>query len=69
MRLYDLTCPVCNSVYRVAESERAVGSPGIQKCATCGTVLASWSDRKLKAFRLEMSPEHRYPRVPIPPLP
>jgi len=69
MRLYDITCPSCGAMYRVAESEFAVGSPGLQKCGACEAVLASWSDRKLKVFRLEMSPKHRYPRMPLPPSP
>ena len=65
MRLYDITCSACGSVYRVAESENAVGSPGLQNCSVCGAVLASWSDRKLKAFRLEMPPELRYPPLSV----
>jgi hypothetical protein len=69
MRLYDIACSACGSVYRVAESENAVGLPGLQNCSVCGAVLTSWRDRKLKVFRLEMSPEHRYPRVPVPPSP
>ena len=69
MRLYEITCPSCGSVYSVAESETSVGSPGVQKCSSCGAIVASWSDRKLKAFRLEISPEHRYPRVDVPLLP
>ena len=58
MRLYDITCSACGSVYGVAESETAVGSPGVQNCSECGVVLASRSDRKLKAFKLEISPWH-----------
>jgi hypothetical protein len=51
-----------------SESETAVGSPGVKNCSACGAMLASWSDRKLKVFRLEMTPKHRYPRVPLTPL-
>jgi hypothetical protein len=65
MRLYDIACSACGSVYRVAESENAVGSPGLQSCSVCGAVLASWSDRKLKAFRLEVPPELRYPSLSL----
>ena len=69
MRLYDVTCSACGAMYEVAESETAVGSPGVQKCSICGVTLASWSNGRLKAFRLEMSTEHRYASVPIPPSP
>jgi DNA-directed RNA polymerase subunit RPC12/RpoP len=69
MRLYDITCSDCGSKYRVAESDTAVGAPGLQKCSGCGAIVASWSDRKLKVFKLEMRPERRYPRVPVPPSP
>lgn len=67
MRLYFITCSACGAIYKVAESETAVGSPGVKNCSACGATLASWSDRKLKAFRLDMP--SRYPRVPVPPLP
>lgn len=67
MRLYCITCSACGAVYKVAESETAVGFPGVKNCSACGATLASWSDRKLKAFRLDMPPH--YPRVPVPPLP
>jgi hypothetical protein len=68
MRLYCITCSACGAIYKVAESETAVGSPGVKNCSACGAMLASWSDRKLKAFRLDMPDKHRYPRVPLPPL-
>ena len=68
MRLYCITCSACGAIYKVAELETAVGSPGVKNCSACGAMLASWSDRKLKAFRLDMPPKHRYPRVPLPPL-
>ena len=60
MRLYDIACSACGAVYRVAESDTAVGLPGVQNCSSCGGILTTWCDRKLKVFRLEMSPEHRY---------
>ena len=55
MKLYEVVCPVCDALYDVAESDLVVGSPGVQKCSLCGHTMASWSDRKLKAFRLKMS--------------
>ena len=55
-RLYNITCAARGAMYRVAESDTAVGSPGVQNCSVCEAVLTSWCDRKLKAFRLE-SPE------------
>jgi hypothetical protein len=30
----------------------------------CGELIEAWQEPKLKAFRLVMSPEHRYARVP-----
>ena len=63
MRLYDIACSACGAVYRVAESDTAVGFPGVQNCSSCGGILTTWCDRKLKVFRLEMSPERRYARV------
>jgi hypothetical protein len=55
MRLYEVSCPTCGAIYKVAESDLAVGSPGLYRCP-CGHILASWSDRKLRAFRLEIPP-------------
>jgi hypothetical protein len=43
---------------QVAESETAIGSPGVKNCSACGAMLASWTDRKLKAFRLDMPAKH-----------
>jgi hypothetical protein len=60
MRLYNITCAACGAMYRVAESDTAVGSPGVQNCSVCEAVLTSWCDRKLKVFRLEISPVQRY---------
>jgi hypothetical protein len=64
MRMYEITCSACGASFDVAESETVVGSPGQKNCSACGNVLTSWGDRKLKAFRLVMSPKHRYALVP-----
>jgi ribosomal protein S27E len=67
MKISDVTCPQCEASYLVAESVSANGSPGDEICTICGTTLANWSDGKLRAFRLMMSPARKYPRVPAPP--
>jgi hypothetical protein len=69
MKISDLTCPSCSSVYEVAESNSAIGRPGRADCAVCGQLLESWQDGKLKAFRLVLSPEHKYRPVAAPPSP
>ncbi len=55
MRIYEIACSGCDATHQVAESETAVGAPGQAICSACGGILASWCDRKLKAFRLETS--------------
>jgi hypothetical protein len=56
MRLYCITCSACGAIYKVAESETAVGFPGVKNCSACGATLASWSDRKLKALAGHAAP-------------
>jgi hypothetical protein len=67
MKMYDVVCPACGAAYRVAESDAVAGCPGEAPCSACGQILASWSDRRLRAFRLEMSPKLRYAHIPVPP--
>jgi hypothetical protein len=69
MKISDFSCPSCGSLYEVAESLSAEGSPGSADCAVCGRVLDSWREPKLKAYRLVLPPEHKYPRIPAPPSP
>jgi len=69
MKISDLTCPSCSSIYEVAESSSPIGRPGRADCAVCGQLLESWQDGKLKAFRLVLSPEHKYRPVAAPPSP
>ncbi|CCE02754.1 hypothetical protein SSBR45G_73310 [Bradyrhizobium sp. SSBR45G] len=66
MKISSLTCPHCHAAYEIAESTSAVGAPGRADCGICGTPLAAWSEPKLRAFRLVVPPEHKYPRVPAP---
>src|SRR5665647_230651 len=69
MKISDFTCPSCASVYEVAESLSAGGSPGRAECTVCGKLLESWQAPKLRAYRLVMSLEHKYRHCPAPPSP
>jgi hypothetical protein len=69
MRISDVACPSCPASYEVAESISAKGNPGQARCAVCGDLLASWQEPKLRAYRLVLPPEHKYPRIPVPPSP
>jgi uncharacterized Zn finger protein len=69
MKISDFTCPSCSASYEVAESLSAEGSPGRAECTVCGALLESWQEPKIKAYRLVLSPEFKYPRVPTPPSP
>lgn len=67
MKITSITCPHCHASYDVAESVSAAGQPGHADCGICGTQLSSWHEPRLKAFRLVLPPEHKYPKVPAPP--
>jgi hypothetical protein len=67
MRISDLTCPSCGASYQAAEATSVLGWPGEARCVTCGALLDRWQEPKLKAFRLIIAPEHRYPTLPVPP--
>jgi len=69
MKISDVTCASCASVYQVAESLSAEGSPGRAECTVCGSFLESWQEPRLRAYRLVLSPELKYPRIPAPPSP
>jgi len=63
MKIVDVICPVCGSSYLMAESVSVIGGPGQQDCSVCGSTLATWTDRHRRAFRLVLSPQHKYPTV------
>jgi hypothetical protein len=69
MKISDCTCRSCGSIYEVAESTSAEGGSGKAECAVCGGLLESWRDRRLRAYRLVLSAEHKYPHIPAPPSP
>jgi hypothetical protein len=69
MKISEITCPACGSCYAVAESATVSGSPGHVECVVCGEALANWTTPSFRAYRLELAPEHKYPRVPAPPSP
>src|ERR1700682_5226331 len=57
-------------VLRVVLCSRRVsaqGSPGRAECVVCGGLLESWQEPRMKAYRLVLAPEHKYPRIPAPP--
>ena len=66
MKISSVTCPHCHAAYEIAESTSALGSPGQADCGVCGTLLVAWEEPSLRAFRLVVPPEHKYPRVPTP---
>jgi uncharacterized Zn finger protein len=68
MKKFDVDCPSCAASYEVAEAVSVKGSPGQARCSACGGLLASWDEPKLIAYRLMLSPRHKYLRVPLPPL-
>jgi len=69
MKISDLCCQSCLSVYQVAESLSAAGGPGQVECAVCGKLLEVWQEPRLRAYRLVMPLEHKYGSVPAPPSP
>jgi uncharacterized Zn finger protein len=69
MKITNMTCSSCGAAYEMAEAVSVQGSPGEEKCALCGAVLAQWKEPSLRAFRLVMAAEHRYARIPAPPSP
>jgi hypothetical protein len=69
MKISDFTCISCGSSYQVAEAISVPGRPGQAECGVCGALLESWQEPKMKAYRLVLAPEHKYPRVAVPPSP
>ncbi|MGA2291143.1 hypothetical protein [Bradyrhizobium sp.] len=69
MKISDFTCRSCGSSYEVAESISAPGRPGRAECSVCGALLESWQQPRMKAYRLVLAPEFKYPRVAAPPPP
>jgi predicted Zn finger-like uncharacterized protein len=68
MKISDIACPCCSTCYEVAEAVSAAGRPDEVRCAVCGSVLASWQEPRLRAYRLVMPIEHKYWRMPdVPP--
>jgi len=69
MKISEVVCPSCGSSYLVAESISATASPGHADCSICGELLASWQEPRMRAYRLEVPPELKYPSVEAPPSP
>jgi hypothetical protein len=69
MKISDIACPSCGSLYLVAESVSASAGPGHANCTICGKLLASWQQPSMRVYRLELSPELKYPRVEPSPSP
>jgi hypothetical protein len=69
MKISDFTCRSCGLIYEVAESTSAEGRASRAECAVCGGLLESWKDRRMRAYRLVLSAEHKYPHIPAPPSP
>jgi hypothetical protein len=69
MKISDVTCASCASVYQVAESLSAEGSPGRAECTVCGNFLESWQEPRLRAYRLVMPLKQKYKPIPASPSP
>jgi len=67
MKISDVTCSSCSSTYEVAESTSLFGTSDRVECKVCGSVLAVWQDRKLRAYRFVLEPQHKYRSVAAPP--
>ena len=67
MKMSDFTCTSCQSVYEVAESFSAKGSPGHAECTVCGKLLESWQAPKLRAYRLVMPLKQKYKPIAVSP--
>jgi len=67
MRISNVTCLSCGASYEAAEATSVLGWPGEARCVTCSALLDRWHEPKLKAFRLVIAAQHRYPTVPTPP--
>ena len=68
MKITSITCSCCGAAYEVAEAASVQGRTGEEKCVLCGAVVARWNEPRLRAVRLVMATEHRYARVPAPPV-
>jgi hypothetical protein len=69
MKISDIACPSCGSLYLVAESISASAGPGHANCSVCGKLLDSWQQSRMRVYRLELPPELKYPRVEPSPSP
>ncbi len=67
MKISDVRCESCGSLYEVAESVSAQGRAGSAECTICGQTMESWQQPRLRAYRLVVSPAHKYPQIPAPP--
>jgi hypothetical protein len=67
MRISNVTRLFCWASYEAAEATSVLGWPGEARCVICGALLDRWQEPKLKAFRLVIAAQHRYPTVSVPP--
>jgi Zn ribbon nucleic-acid-binding protein len=63
MRIADVVCPACGTSYEMAEALSVEGQADHEDCSVCGQRLASWTDHRLKAFRLAIPAEHNDARA------
>jgi hypothetical protein len=56
MRIAEISCAVCGTCYEMAEAVSVEGPADHEDCSVCGQTLASWTDHKLKAFRVAITP-------------
>ena len=52
MQIRDVTCPQCRSIYWVAISDSVEGNAGQFECKVCSEVIDSWTEPKLRVYRM-----------------
>jgi len=67
MKIFEIRCPGCAAVYRVAESSSEQGLAERLDCARCGSLVADWREPKMRVYRLIVPAEKAYLQVPAPP--
>lgn len=59
MKIFDLRCPNCHAIFKVAESDLLGGGSHALVCAGCGTTLAKFEEPKARVSRLVVTGDHK----------
>lgn len=68
MIITDVTCE-CGASYRRAESTTLDGAAGQFICSSCGALVETWDQPKMRVYRLIIAPEGLYQHPKPPPSP